>query len=209
MCRDPIQQAVYEWRFGEGQHGRDDSPLPPLDVLCYTVRDMAFLATPRTRSKKMEEYSHPGITLIAPLARLEGWLNPRGLQQSDVRGFHSVFMAAVGGPREYGGCNKHSWCKTCENPRCESLVGCCSLVGMLQAAGKPMLALTEGLVNALALHRHLGIPVAAACGSLVRLCAAAEELAFLTRWPYLATLELWTDRKTRPSCRPSRRASSS
>lgn len=64
---------------------------------------------------------------------------------------------------------------------------------MLQADGEPVLALAERLVDALALHWHLGIPVAAACGSLAGLCAAAEELAFVTRWPYLATLELWID----------------
>jgi len=66
-------------------------------------------------------------------------------------------------------------------------------MGTLKADGEPVLALIEGPCDALALHWHRRIPVAAACGPLSGLCDAAEELAFLTRWPYLATLELWID----------------
>ena len=160
-----------------------------------SAMDLVAKLRPQTRGHL------PGITLTVPLARPEAWLNPKGLQQSEVRGIHTVFMAEVGGSCEACGHNKHSWCKTYTDPkRTDTLAGCCCLMGTLQADGEPVLALTKGPFDALALHWHRGIPVAAACGSLSGLCDAAEELAFLTRWPYLATLELWTDQdqKTNP-----------
>ena len=147
-----------------------------------------------------------GDALLVPLARVDAWLQPGGLQVSDVRGVHAVFVAPDGCPRSLDdGRNKTDWSNTKHYPhRSRSTAGCGVLLGMPE--DNRTLAICEGLADALAIHWHLDTPVLAACGSLGELASVADELAWLTAWPRQLHLQIWPDQDVEPNPRTGLRA---
>ena len=141
-----------------------------------------------------------GHSLMAPLATPGTWLECEALPRSAVRGIHVVHVARDGSPRRHRDLNKRSW----NNGRHGTLAGCCFMAGRPQTDGR--LAMVEGLADALALHWHLGLPVAAAGGSLAGLIPAAGDLALLAGWPLHVQLEIWPDQDAKANPQTGLRA---